>query len=161
MENNKPVLDELGDTLGVDYSEETKQAVSSEVPENVKDSVIEEAVETVPEVKEKEVNTVTDTPQPVETSNVTAIVHKKRGPKPKIRAEVGAEGDLVPASPVKVPRKEQGRGRPRILSEAKRKATQIFLTDSERQLAINLGKGQMSTGIRIALEAYKANEPVA
>ena len=77
------------------------------------------------------------------------------------REEDPEPGDLPPpAPPVRVPRPDRSRGRPRILSDEPRSATQIFLTASERDSAKKIG-GQMSQGIRTALEFYLENHLVS
>ena len=68
------------------------------------------------------------------------------------------EAPLQAAPPVAVPRPDRSRGRPKVLSDEPRSATQIFLTDSERDSAKRIG-GQMSTGIRMALEFYLEQHP--
>jgi hypothetical protein len=66
--------------------------------------------------------------------------------------------DPVPAPTVDLAVKEivtrKRKGRPRILSDEERKATQIFLTDNERKLASKIGNGSMAEGLRKALHAY-------
>lgn len=123
--SDKPVLDKLDEELS------PKKAVTSTKPEDVKAPVNE-----------------------LETTNEIVIEQKEEEPMEERERETLT--DLItPAEPTEVPRPSRGRGRPRILSEDKRKATQIFLTESERELATRIGKGQMSVGIRLALESYE------
>lgn len=147
MSNGKPVLDELGDVLGQEDVKEPKQAVASEKPEDVKPP-IQEAPTTSETTEELPQESPQEAPQAQESVEEAPKPQKKTSKAPK-----ASEG-FTPAPPVDVPRKSKNRGRPKVLSEEERKATQIFLTDSERALAIKIGKGQMSSGIRIALEAY-------
>lgn len=51
--------------------------------------------------------------------------------------------------------RKRGKGRPKRLSSEKRIATQIFLTEEEREIAKEIGFGTISEGIRIALAYVK------
>lgn len=159
MSNGMPVLDQLGEALGSE--EEPKQAVTSEIPENVKNTAnVEETSQEGPKEEVVESSELPpsqeEVPPPQGDTTTTVVVPKKRGRKPKV-----ATDQLTPADPVNVPRPSKHRGRPRVLSVEDRKATQIFLTKEERELAEKIGGGQMSQGIRKALEAYVIKEPEA
>lgn len=51
--------------------------------------------------------------------------------------------------------RKRKKGRPKRLSSEKRIATQIFLTEEEREIAKEIGFGTISEGIRIALAYVK------
>jgi len=73
----------------------------------------------------------------------------------KVEDNMEIKDEIKPADPITVPRPSRGRGRPKVLSDEERRATQIFLTENERSLAKKIGKGRMSEGIRLALESYE------
>ena len=58
-----------------------------------------------------------------------------------------------PAPRMPLPKAKKDRGRPKMLSEETRKATQIFMTDPERAILKSIG-GDMSNGFRVLIEHW-------
>lgn len=60
----------------------------------------------------------------------------------------------IPSTQLAATPRPRKKGRPKVLSDIPRKATQVFFTEEERALAAKIGDGSMADGLRTALLYY-------